>query len=275
MEDAVIQAGAVPATIALLDGQACIGLTSEQIQRLAKEKGVAKVSCRDLGFVLARRQMGATTVAATMHLAHRAGIRVFATGGIGGVHRGHVHDVSADLTELARTPLVVVCSGAKAILDLPLTLEWLETAGVPIIGFGTNDFPAFYTRTSGLPLEARAETSQEVAAIVHAHWGVGRETGILVAVPVPLAHEVPRPMVEEAIAHALAEADEQHITGKAVTPFLLARVAELTGGHSLRANIALLLNNARIAGEIACTLTPMPLDNPRTSGLARGGAHGA
>jgi pseudouridine-5'-phosphate glycosidase len=189
-----------------------------------------------------------------MWVAHMAGIRVFATGGIGGVHRGHPFDVSADLLELGRTPVSVVCAGAKAILDLPLTLEVLETQGVPVIGYGTDEFPAFYTRSSGLPVDVRCDTPQEVAAIARARDALHLPAGLLVAVPIPLEEELPAAEAEAAIARALAEAEAQGIHGKAVTPFLLGRVSELTGQASLRANVALLLNNARVAAAIAAAL---------------------
>ena len=246
MEQAVRAEGAVPATIAILDGRACIGLDRRQIERLATSKQVAKVSRRDIGICLARWLDGATTVSGTMYLAHLAGITVFATGGIGGVHRGHGTDVSADLSELARTPVAVVCAGAKAILDLPATLEWLETAGVPVLGLGTDEFPAFYSRTSGLPVDARVDDAEQAAAIIRAHWGMGLASGVLVTVPIPAEFELPREKAEAAIARALAEAEG--VRGKAVTPFLLRRVSELTGGESLQANLALLLNNAHARG---------------------------
>ncbi len=252
MEQAVRDAGALPATIAILGGKPHIGLTADQVERLARGKKIAKVSRRDIAVCMVQRLDGATTVSATMLLARRAGIRVFATGGIGGVHRGNVNDVSADLTELSRTPVAVVCSGAKAILDLNATLEWLETAGVPVLGFGTNEFPAFFSRSSGLPVDARVDTIEKAAAIVQAHWQMGMESGVLIAVPVPQADEIPHRQVETAIAIALSEAEG--VRGKAVTPFLLRRVSELTGGESMRANLSLLLNNAHIAAQLAKAL---------------------
>ncbi|MCS7071630.1 MAG: pseudouridine-5'-phosphate glycosidase, partial [Anaerolinea sp.] len=215
-----------------------------------------KCSRRDLAIACARKEHGATTVAGTMIVAHMAGIRVFATGGIGGVHRGHPEDISADLLELSRTPVAVVSSGAKAILDLPRTLEVLETHGVPVIGLGTDTLPAFYSRSSGLPVDVRVDTPQEAAEIITSAGRLGLSNGILIAVPVPEADEVPAAIAERAIEQATREADEQNITGKAVTPFLLARVAELTEGYSRRANIALLLNNARIAAQIARAVAP-------------------
>ncbi len=252
MQDAVRSNGAMPATIALLGGQAYIGLSADQVEYLARGNNIAKVSRRDIAICLAQKRDGATTVSATMYLAHRAGIQVFATGGIGGVHRGSRSDVSADLTELARTPVAVVCAGAKAILDLEATLEWLETAGVPVLGFGTDEFPAFFSRSSGLPVDARVDTVEQAAAIVRTHWGMGLGSGVLLGVPVPAEAEVVRETIETAITQALAEAEG--IRGKAVTPFLLRRVAELTGGESLEANLALLLNNASVAARLAAAL---------------------
>jgi pseudouridine-5'-phosphate glycosidase len=254
LEAVVREAGAVPATISILSGQITLGLTDEQLVYLAEAENVRKCSRRDLPIAVGRGEDGATTVAGTMIVAHMAGIRVFATGGIGGVHRGHPFDVSADLLELGRTPVTVVCAGAKAILDLPLTLEVLETQGVPVIGYGTEEFPAFYTRSSGLPIDVRCDTPQEVAAIVRARDDLNLLGGTLVTVPVPPEDELSAAEAEVAIATALAEAEAQGIKGKAVTPFLLARVSELTGEASLRANVALLLNNARVASAIAVAL---------------------
>lgn len=251
LEATVRGAGAVPATIAVLQGRVHVGLTEAELESLSRAQGVRKCSRRDLPLALAGRLDGATTVAGTMYLAHAAGLRVFATGGIGGVHRGHPFDVSADLEELGRTPVTVVCAGAKAILDLPLTLEVLETKGVPVVGFGTSEFPAFYTRSSGLSVDVRCDSASEVAGLMHARDQLGLSAGILVTVPVPAEHELPRTAAEQAIADALAEADARGIRGKDVTPFLLARVSELTGSRSRDANIALLMNNARVAAEIA------------------------
>jgi pseudouridine-5'-phosphate glycosidase len=255
MEAAVRERGAAPATIAILGGQITVGLTDEQLDYLAGAENVRKCSRRDLPIVVGRGEDGATTVASTMMAAHMAGIRVFATGGIGGVHRGHPFDVSADLLELGRTPVTVVCAGAKAILDLPLTLEVLETQGVPVIGYGTDEFPAFYSRSSGLPIDARCDTPEAAAAIVRARDALELPGGTLVAVPIPREDELPASEAEGAILHALDEAEAQGITGKEVTPFLLARVAELTGEASLRANVALLLNDARVASGIAVALS--------------------
>ncbi|MBE9508558.1 MAG: pseudouridine-5'-phosphate glycosidase, partial [Chloroflexi bacterium] len=203
---------------------------------------------------VAQGASGGTTVAATMHLAHRAGIRVFATGGIGGVHRDHPEDVSADLTALASTPVVVVCAGAKAILDLPRTLEHLETHGVPVIGYGTDEFPAFYSRHSGLRADARVETPEEVAQMAQARAELGLSAALLVCVPVPEAHELPAEEAEAAIAQAVEEAEATSTSGKSLTPFLLARMVELTGGRARRANEALLINNARVAARVARAL---------------------
>lgn len=256
MENAIRAAGAVPATIAVLNGEIRVGLTPDEIETLAQAKDVRKCSRRDLAIVTALRQHGATTVAGTMIVAHLAGIRVFATGGIGGVHRGHPFDVSADLIELGRTPIAVVCSGAKSILDLPLTLEVLETQGVPIVGFGTDTLPAFYTCSSGLPIDVRVDTAEQAAEIVAAAGRLGMKHGTLVVVPVPKADELPAEIAEAAIAQATAEAEAKGIAGKLVTPYVLSRVAELTEGLSRKANTSLLVNNARVAAEIALALQP-------------------
>lgn len=254
MEEAVRQAGAVPATIAILRGQITVGLDGSQIEYLATARNVRKCSRRDLGIAVARGLDGATTVAGTMIVAAIAGIQVFATGGIGGVHRGHPFDISADLQELGRTPVAVVCAGAKSLLDLPLTLEQLETRGVPVIGYGTDELPAFYSRSSGLPVDVRADTPEEVAAIVRTRRALGLQGGELVTVPVPTDDELPRAEAEAAIAQATQLADQAGVTGAAVTPFVLAQIAALTNGRSKRANIALLLNNAQVAARIAQAL---------------------
>lgn len=256
MEAAVRAEGAVPATVAVLDGHIAIGLTDAEIERLGTEPGVLKASRRDLSTALARGAMAATTVAGTLACAALAGIRVFATGGIGGVHRGaeHTFDISADLPELARTPIVTVCAGAKAILDLPLTLEYLETHSVPVLGLGTDELPAFYSRESGLPVPHRADSADEVAAVARAQWESGLGGGVLVTCPIPEEHAIPPSKIADAIGHALREAEEQRIRGQRVTPFLLARVAELTEGESIAANRALLLNNATWGGRIAVAL---------------------
>jgi pseudouridine-5'-phosphate glycosidase len=255
IEAAVREHGAIPATIAVLRGQITVGLAPEQLEYLGRAKNVRKCSRRDLAIAVARKEDGATTVAGTMIVAHWAGIQVFGTGGIGGVHRGHPFDESADLIELARTPITVVCAGAKAILDLPLTLEVLETQGVPVIGYQTDELPAFYSRHSGLPVDLRVESPQEVAEIIHTHEALGLEGGILVTVPVPAEDEWPAEEAQVIINEALASAQANRITGKNVTPYLLSRVNELSGQQSKRANIALLLNNARIAAQIAQTLS--------------------
>jgi pseudouridine-5'-phosphate glycosidase len=254
MEKAVRETGSVPATIAVLKGRITVGLTQDQLAYLARARDVRKCSRRDLPIVLAQRGDGATTVAGTMIVAQMAGIQVFATGGIGGVHRGHPFDVSADLMELAQTPVAVVCAGAKAILDLPLTLEVLETHGVPVIGYQCSNFPAFYTRDSGLPLDIRCDTYAEVAAIIRSRETLGFHTGTLVATPIPEKDELPADIAEAAIAHALKEAEDRGVRGKEVTPFLLARVSELTHEESRTANVALLENNARVAAGIAQAL---------------------
>jgi pseudouridine-5'-phosphate glycosidase len=254
MQAAVREEGALPATIAVLEGEPRVGLSDEELARLASDQAARKVSLRDLPVVLAQGASGGTTVAATMHLAHRAGIRVFATGGIGGVHRGHPEDVSADLPALASIPIVVVSTGAKAILDLPRTLEYLETHGVPVIGYGSGEFPAFYSRRSGLRVDARVEKPEEVARIAQARSELDLPAALLVCVPVPEADELPAGEAETAIAQAVEEAEEAGVSGRALTPFLLARLVELTGGRARRANEALLVNNARVAARIARAL---------------------
>jgi pseudouridine-5'-phosphate glycosidase len=248
--------GAVPATVALLGGVIKVGLTGAELETLANKDGVVKVSRRDYPVVAAKKLDGGTTVAGTMMAAAWAGIIVFATGGIGGVHHGDHSDVSADLPELGRTAVAVVCAGAKAILDLPATLEWLETAGVPVIGYGTDEFPAFYSRSSGLPLAdgARADSPAEAAALIRSKWALGLEGGVLIANPIPAEAAIPNAEIDAVIARALGEAAAQGVKGKAVTPFLLARVAEISHGASMRANLALLENNARLAAEIAAVL---------------------
>jgi pseudouridine-5'-phosphate glycosidase len=259
MESAVRGAGALPATIALIDGRIRVGLSADEIDRLAAlpRHSVRKCSRRDFPIIVARRENGATTVAGTMIVAHWAGIRVLATGGIGGVHRGQPFDISADLTELGRTPVAVVCSGPKSILDLPLTLEVLETNGVPVVGYQTGTLPAFYSRDSGLAVDVRVEGPDEAAAIVHAAGRLGMEQGILVAVPVPEADQVPFGEAEAAIAAATNEAAAQGIHGKALTPYLLGRISELSKGTSQRANVSLLVNNARVGGLVASALAQL------------------
>ena len=261
MERTVRECGAVPATIAVLGGQITVGLSPDQISDLAQRPpgSVRKCSSRDLPIAVGRGEDASTTVAATMIVAHKAGLNVFATGGIGGVHRGAPQDVSADLIELGRTPVAVVCAGAKAILDLPFTLEVLETQGVPIVGLGTDTLPGFYSRSSGLPIDTRVETPREAAAIIAASRRLGLERAVIIAVPVPEEHEFAG--AEGAIAQATAEAERLGIRGKQVTPFLLTRVTELTGGASQTANSALLVNSARVAALIArelCTMEASP-----------------
>ncbi len=254
IEQEVRDNGAIPATIAILNGEITVGLTDEQLVALANDPHARKCSVRDLPLVMAQRANGATTVAATMAIAHRAGLSIFATGGIGGVHRGTIFDVSADLQELGRTPITVVCAGMKAFLDLPDTLEYLETCAVPVLGYQTDELPAFYSRRSGLPIDARIETPADVAAIIRARDTMQLSGAILVTVPVPAADEWAAEAAEAVIAQAQAEAEAKGIHGKAVTPFMLSRIAELSGADSMRANIALLLNNARVAAQIARAL---------------------
>jgi len=256
METAVRESGATPATLAIIQGQVHIGLNTDQIEYLGQRAGqnVRKCSRRDLPLVLACREDGATTVAGTMILAHLAGIGLFATGGIGGVHRGHPFDVSADLIELGRTPVTVVSSGAKSILDLPATREVLETNGVAVIGYGTDEMPAFFTPHSGLGVDIRLDTPQSVADVIAARRRLGLQNGLLVTVPVPAAEACDPAEIETAVAQATQEADEKGIHGPAATPWLLSRIVALTDGRSLRANAALLQNNGRIAGQIAVAL---------------------
>jgi pseudouridine-5'-phosphate glycosidase len=257
VEETVREAGAVPATIAVIGGQLKAGLTATEIEYLGKQgPAVTKASRRDLPVLVARGADGACTVATTMIIAHLAGIRVFATGGIGGVHRGAetTMDISADLEELGRTPVLVVCAGAKAILDLGLTLEYLETKGVPVIGYGTEELPAFYTRTSGFKVDYRLDTPEEIAAAFRAQQEMGLGGGMLVTNPIPEAYSMDPARINAAIDQAVADARRLGIHGKETTPYLLARVKDLTGGDSLSANIQLVLNNARLAAHIAKSL---------------------
>jgi len=251
MENQVRENGATPATIGVLAGEIHIGMSQEQLEKLADAEPLRKISRRDFAAAIARKENGGTTVAGTLVAAQTVGIRVFATGGIGGVHRDTQFDISTDLQELARTPLIVVCAGAKSILNLPATLEVLETLGVPVLGYQTDEFPAFYARTSGLPVNVRVETPGEVTAIAEAHWNLGLNSAILVVVPPPADVALSEQEVESAVQQALGEARTQGIRGQQVTPFLLARVSDLTGRASLRANLALLLNNAQVAAQIA------------------------
>ncbi len=256
LEKIVREEGAVPATLGILGGKVHVGLSPAELDRLANVDGARKISRRDFGIALARGEDGGMTVAGTLIAARLAGIRVFATGGIGGVHRNAPFDVSADLPELGRSPLVVVCAGAKSVLDLPATVEVLETSGVPIIGYQTAEFPAFYSRQSGLPVDVQVNTPVEAARIAQAHWKMGLESAVLVVQPPPVESALPAEQVEEILRLALAEAEEKKISGAAVTPFLLDRVSQLSGGASLAANLALLENNARLAAQIAAALQP-------------------
>ena len=260
--EAIVRAhDAVPATIAVLGGRIKIGLSAAELDYLAQGqqqgKQIAKLSRRDLAIVLARQADGATTVAGTMLCAHLAGIRVFATGGIGGVHRGaeQSFDISADLSELGRTPVTVVCAGAKSILDLPKTLEVLETQGVPVIGYGTDEFPAFYQRSSGLPVDTRVDTPVQAADLIRRQHQLGLQTGLLITVPISSTAAIADEQAEAWIEQALQDATAQGISGKASTPFLLARIVELSGGQSLQANLALVENNTRVAAQIAVALS--------------------
>jgi len=278
--------GVEPRTIAVIGGEIRVGLTDAELQHLAQARDVMKLARRDIAVALVHKRDGATTVSATMYLAHRAGIRVFATGGVGGVHRivgsgqwtvdrkdkephlttdhhsrSAAIDISADLLELAQTPVVVVCAGAKAILDLPATLEFLETHSVPVLGYQTDDFPAFYSRSSGLRAQARIDSARDAARVIKTHWELGNPGGVLVGVPIPHEDEIPRAAIEPFIERALRDAAEQGIVGNALTPFLLKQLEEMTGGRSVRANIALLRNNVAVAAEIAKELAL--LDAPR------------
>ena len=256
LEEIVRAGGAVPATTGVLDGAVRVGLARAELERLATARDVAKVNLGNLAAVVAADAAGSTTVAATMFVAAQAGIRVFATGGIGGVHRDAAEsgDVSADLVALGRFPVAVVCAGAKAILDLPRTVELLETLGVPVLGFGTDEFPAFYRRSSGLRVDWRCDAVADLARVARAHWELGSSTGVLVANPIPGADELPQAAYEQALEGALAEAAERGLRGRAVTPFLLDRLRERTGGLTVKANLALLRNNARVAAELARAL---------------------
>jgi pseudouridine-5'-phosphate glycosidase len=255
-EEEARKLGVLPATVGILAGRIVIGLEPEQIEQLGTEDEVLKVSRKDFAYALATDRIGATTVCGTMIAAHLAGIRVFATGGIGGVHRGaeQSFDISADLLELSRTPVIVVSAGAKSILDLPKTLEFLETRGVPVLGYNTSLFPAFYSAESDLALDLVAESPEQIAAVYRVQRSLGFQQGLLVANPVPKEHEIPRATMEEYLSTALAELDQTGVTGKRVTPFLLSRVLELSGGKSLDSNIELLFNNVRLACGIALCL---------------------
>ena len=254
MEAVVRDAGAVPATVGVVDGVLTVGLTDAQLELIATAEGVHKASVRDLAILAARKAHGATTVATTALAAHRAGVRLFATGGIGGVHRGEAGDVSADLPVLAETPVAVVCAGAKAVLDLPRTREWLETHGVPVVGYQTDELPAFYACGSGLLVDARAEGPDEVAAILRAQWAIGLRGGVLVGVPPPADVALSSEEMEAAIERAIKEAEREGVGGKALTPFLLARVNAATQGRSQAVNVALLEQNALVAAQVAVAL---------------------
>lgn len=254
LEKIVRENGATPATIAVFDGVFHVGLNDAQIEFLATEKNIRKISRRDLPIAVGKRLNCATTVATTSNIAHRAGIKVFSTGGIGGIHRGLAADISADLPELADTPIVAVCSGAKIVLDLPRTREWLETNGVCVLGWQCDELPAFYSRTSGLKVDERIETADEVAEIAKARDDLNLSGAILLTVPVPAEFEIPIEELEKILAEALKLADENSISGKEITPFLLSRMAEKSAGKTLTANIALLENNARIAAQVAAAM---------------------
>ena len=254
VEQTIRENGAVPATIAIIGGRLKAGLSKDEIEYLGKSgRNVAKTSRRDIAALVARKADGATTVTTTMMIAHMAGISIFATGGIGGVHRSAevTMDISADLEELGNTPVMVVCAGAKSILDLGLTLEYLETKGVPVIGYGTDELPAFYTRHSGFGVDYRADSPEELAAMFKAQRGLGLKGGMLVTNPIPEEYSMDKAVIDAAIDQAIKEASEKGIKGKETTPFLLAKVVELTGGDSLDSNIALVLNNARLAAKTA------------------------
>ncbi len=255
LERIVREQGAVPATIAVLEGRLCVGLKDDELRRLAETDGVHKLSRRDLPLAVARKWNGATTVATTAWIAHRVGIKVFATGGIGGVHRGSLPDISADLPTLAETPLIVVCSGAKIVLDLSATREWLETYGVTVIGYECDEMPAFYSRRSGLEVDARVDSAQEMAAIFAARRQLQTNSALLLTVPVPSASEVPFDQLQSALEEALTAAQNAHIKGRELTPYLLSSMTRASGGATLKANIALLENNAHIAADVAQALS--------------------
>ena len=251
LEQIVRENGAIPATIAVFDGEICVGVNEQQIKELATGENIRKISRRDLPIAIANKLNCATTVATTAFFAHAAGIKVFATGGIGGVHRGYSQDLSADLPELAQTPIIVVCSGAKIVLDLPATREWLETHGVTVLGWQCNEMPGFYSRSSGLAVDERVNSADDVARIAKTRDDLGLQNTILVTVPVPEEFEIERSELENILSEALKSANEQTITGKEITPFLLGQMSERSGGRTLAANIALLENNARIASRVS------------------------
>lgn len=255
LEEIVRSHGATPATIAVLKGELRAGLDQSEINFLADEEGIRKLSIRDLAIAVAQNWDGATTVASTAWIAHRAGIKVFATGGIGGVHRGKLPDISADLPTLSQTPIVVVCSGAKIVLDLPATREWLETHGVTVVGFECDEMPAFFSRQSGLPVDARANKATEVAEIFRAQRVLGIQSTLLLTVPVPKQAEVPSERLNDVLQESIEEAERSGIGGRNLTPFLLSRMAQASQGATLRANISLLENNAAVAAQIAKALS--------------------
>lgn len=259
VERIVRENGAVPATIAILNGKLKVGLTTEEIEHLGKAGNVVKTSRRDIPFIVAKKLDGATTVASTMIIAALAGVKVFATGGIGGVHRGaqETFDISADLQELAHTNVAVVCAGAKSILDIGLTLEYLETQGVPVVGFGTEELPAFYTRRSGFKVDYRVDTAEELAAALKAKWDLGLEGGLVVANPIPEKYEMDYDTITNAINNAVKEAEEKGIKGKESTPFLLGKVKEITAGKSLESNIQLVYSNAEVGAKLAVELSKL------------------
>jgi len=261
MEQAVHTNGATPVTIAVLDGILRVGLSKQEMERLSNEKAPRKISRRDFATAILKKECGGTTVAGTMFAAHQAGIHVFATGGIGGVHEVETLDISADLQALADTPMIVVCAGAKAILNLPATLEYLETMSVPVVGFGTDEFPAFYSRQSGLPVSVRLDTPDEVVQFSNAHWGLGLKSAVLVCLPLLPEEELPSEKVDWAIKQARQEAHDKNVHGQPLTPFLLARLSELTNGDSLKANLKLLLNNARLGAQIALAYSESEIQN--------------
>lgn len=254
LEAVVREGGAVPATIAVFGGNITVGLTEEQIEHLGTAKDIRKISRRDLPIAVANKLDCATTVATTALIAHKTGIKVFATGGIGGVHRGYSNDVSADLPELAQTPMIVVCSGAKIVLDLPATREWLETWGITVLGWQCDEMPAFYSRESGLAIDERVDSAADVARIAEARGDLGMRSAILVTVPVPAEFELPADELEAVLADSMSAATQKGIRGKEITPFLLAEMSARTAGRTLKANIALLENNARVAAAIASAL---------------------
>jgi pseudouridine-5'-phosphate glycosidase len=255
MEQEIRDQGAVPATVAVLGGKLQVGVGREDILLLAQDRQVSKLSRRDISRAVLQKRNGGTTVAGTLAALKKVGIKVFATGGIGGVHRGAGLDVSADLPALGDSPVLVVCSGAKAILDLPGTLELLETLSVPVVGYQTEEFPAFYSRSSGLPVSVQVEDTDAAADLARAHWDLGLESAVLLVVPPPIKDALPEWQMKEAVNQALVEAENRSISGQAVTPFLLSRVSELTEKSSLKANIGLLLNNARVAAQAALSLS--------------------